>query len=173
MSPSVKYTLGRLGLFLVVFVLLLPVPLNLLVRAMIALVASAGFSYFLLARWRNEMAEQLAGAADRRKAEKNRLRAALAGDEAAAAAGDRAAPTGDGAASNVVGPGEAAASNGAGAESAAASNGAGAESAAASNGAGAESADRADDGGVVDDRAAEPSGGADVTSPNGKATGAH
>ncbi|GAB1644576.1 DUF4229 domain-containing protein [Krasilnikovia sp. MM14-A1259] len=97
MSPSVKYTLGRLGLFVVVFVLLLPVPLNLLVKAMIALVASAGFAYFLLARWRNEMAEQLAGAADRRRAEKTRLRAALAGDEAAAAAGDRAAasPKGD------------------------------------------------------------------------------
>ncbi|RZU51476.1 uncharacterized protein DUF4229 [Krasilnikovia cinnamomea] len=95
MSASIKYTLGRLGLFVVVFVLLLPVPLNLLVKAMIALVASAGFSYFLLARWRNEMAEQLAGAADRRRAEKNRLRAALAGDESAAAAGDRATPTGD------------------------------------------------------------------------------
>ncbi|GAB1688823.1 DUF4229 domain-containing protein [Krasilnikovia sp. M28-CT-15] len=91
MSPSVKYTLGRLGLFVVVFALLLPVPLNLLVKAMIALVASAGFAYFLLARWRNEMAEQLAGAANRRRAEKNRLRAALAGDESAAAAGDRAA----------------------------------------------------------------------------------
>ncbi|WP_067494505.1 DUF4229 domain-containing protein [Actinoplanes sp. TFC3] len=91
MSPAVKYTLGRLGLFIVVFVLLLPVPLNFLVKAMLALIASAGFSYFLLAKWRNEMAEQLGGAAERRAAEKERLRAALAGDEAAAAAGDRAA----------------------------------------------------------------------------------
>jgi Protein of unknown function (DUF4229) len=91
MSPAVKYTLGRLGLFVVVFALLLPVPLNLLVKAMIALVASAGFSFFLLARWRDEMAEQLAGAAERRRSEKARLRAALAGDEAAAAGGDRAA----------------------------------------------------------------------------------
>lgn len=91
MSPALKYTLGRLGLFLVVLVALLPVPLNFLVRAMIALIASAAFSYFLLAKWRNEMAEQLGSAAQRRQAEKNRLRAALAGDDAAAAAGDRAA----------------------------------------------------------------------------------
>jgi hypothetical protein len=95
MSPAVKYTLGRLGLFVAVFVLLLPVPLNLLVKAMIALVASAGFSYFLLARWRSEMAEQLGSAAERRQAEKRRLRAALAGDEAAASAGDRASEPAD------------------------------------------------------------------------------
>jgi len=91
MSPALKYTLGRIGLFAVVFVLLLPVPLNFLVKAMIALVASAAFSYFLLAKWREEMAEQLGSAAERRAAEKQRLRAALAGDEDAAAAGDRAA----------------------------------------------------------------------------------
>jgi Protein of unknown function (DUF4229) len=91
MSPAIKYTLGRLGLFVVVFALLLPVPLNFLIRAMIALVASAGFSYFLLSKWRNEMAEQLGSAAQRRQAEKNRLRAALAGDDVAAATGDRAA----------------------------------------------------------------------------------
>jgi hypothetical protein len=91
MGAAVKYTLGRLGLFLVVFLVLLPVPLNLLVKAMIALIASAGFSYFLLAKWRNEMAERLGAAAQRRSAEKSRLRAALAGDDKAAAAGDRAA----------------------------------------------------------------------------------
>jgi hypothetical protein len=93
MSPAVKYTLGRLGLFVAVFALLLPVPLAFLVKAMIAVIASAAFSYFLLAKWRNEMAEQLGSVAERRQAEKARLRAALAGDEAAAAAGDRAATT--------------------------------------------------------------------------------
>ena len=91
MSPAVKYTLGRLGLFVLILVLLLPLPLNILVKAMIALVVSAVASYFLLADWRNQMGEQLAGAASRRTAEKQRLRAALAGDEEAAAAGDRAA----------------------------------------------------------------------------------
>jgi hypothetical protein len=92
-SPAVKYTLGRIGLFVAVFVLLLPVPLNIFVKAMIALVASAAFAYFLLANWRNEMAEQLGSAAERRSAERRRLRAALAGDESAAAEGDRAAET--------------------------------------------------------------------------------
>src|SRR5690349_22191952 len=95
MSPALKYTLGRLGLFVVVFVMLLPLPLNPLVTAMIALLASAAFSYFLLAKWRNEMAEQLGTVSERRQAEKARLRAALAGDEAAAAAGDRATATGE------------------------------------------------------------------------------
>jgi len=93
MSPAIKYTLGRFGLFIVVFALLLPVPLNFLVRAMIALIASAGFSYFLLAKWRIQMGEQLGAAAERRRAEKARLRAALAGDESAAAAGDRVGET--------------------------------------------------------------------------------
>ena len=84
MSPAVKYTLGRLGLFALIFVLLLPLPLNILVKAMIALVVSSAASYFLLADWRNKMGEQLANAASRRTTEKQRLRAALAGDEEAA-----------------------------------------------------------------------------------------
>jgi uncharacterized protein DUF4229 len=91
MSPFVKYTLGRLGLAVAAFALLLPLPLNLLVKAMIAIAVSAIASYFLLADWRNQVAEQLGSAAARRTAEKERLRAALAGDEEAAAAGDRAA----------------------------------------------------------------------------------
>lgn len=91
MSPALKYTFGRLGLFVLTFVLLLPLPLNILVKAMIALLVSATLSFFLLSDWRNQMGEQLAGAASRRTAEKERLRAALAGDEDAAAAGDRAA----------------------------------------------------------------------------------
>jgi hypothetical protein len=91
MSPAVKYTLGRFGLFVLILVLLLPLPLNFLVKAMIALVLSAVLSYFLLADWRGQMAEQLGTVASRRAAEKERLRADLAGDEEAAAAGDRAA----------------------------------------------------------------------------------
>jgi hypothetical protein len=91
MSPAIKYTLGRIGLFVVVFALLLPVPLNPLVQAMIALIASAGFSYFLLAKWRLEMGTSLASAQQRRRAERQRLRAALAGDDEAVAAGDRVA----------------------------------------------------------------------------------
>ena len=91
MSPAVKYTLGRLGLFVILFVASLPLPLNILVKAMIALVVSAVLSYFLLADWRNQMGEQLATSASRRTAEKQRLRAALAGDDDAALASDRVA----------------------------------------------------------------------------------
>ena len=89
MKPAVKYTLGRLGLFVVVFAALFPTPLNILVKAMVAFVASAGLSFIVLRRWRDEMAEQLGEMAARRTAEKDRLRSALAGDEDAAAAGDR------------------------------------------------------------------------------------
>jgi hypothetical protein len=91
MSPAIKYTFGRVGLFVIFFLVLLPVPLNFLVRGMIALVLSAVLSYFLLARWRNEMAEVISSVSQRRISEKERLRAALAGDEDAAAEGDRAA----------------------------------------------------------------------------------
>ncbi|GAB2613925.1 hypothetical protein Aab01nite_70310 [Paractinoplanes abujensis] len=90
MSPAIKYTLGRVGLFAVVLGLLSFFPLNLLVAGMIAIVVSAVASYFLLAKWRNQMNEQLVSVASRRSAEKARLRAALAGDEEAAAEGDRA-----------------------------------------------------------------------------------
>ncbi|WP_328464366.1 DUF4229 domain-containing protein [Actinoplanes sp. NBC_00393] len=89
MSPAVKYTLGRLGLFAASFTALLPVPLNPLVKLMVAFVASAALSFLLLRKWRDEMAEQLGSIASKRSAEKERLRSALAGDETAAAAGDR------------------------------------------------------------------------------------
>jgi hypothetical protein len=49
MSPAYKYTAGRFVLFAALFALLLPLPLNILVKAMIALFASAALSYFLLA----------------------------------------------------------------------------------------------------------------------------
>jgi hypothetical protein len=100
MNPSVKYTLGRLGLFAVLFVVLLPVPWigSVLVKAMIALLVSAIASLFLLRQWRDEMAEQLTASAERRKAQRDKLRAALAGDDAqpsatgaAATAAERAA----------------------------------------------------------------------------------
>jgi len=91
MSPAIKYTLGRIGLFVVVLALLSPLPLNILVTGMIAILVSAVASFFLLAKWRNQMNEQLVSVAGRRSAEKERLRAALAGDEEAAAEGDRAA----------------------------------------------------------------------------------
>jgi hypothetical protein len=93
MSPSVKYTLGRLGLFLAVLGALLPVPMNLLLKLMVAVLVSAVLAFFLLRGWRDEMAASLAAAADRRRADKERLRAALAGDDTPA--GDASAPSRD------------------------------------------------------------------------------
>lgn len=81
MSPAVKYTLGRIGLFLLVLLPLWPLDMDLLLKLMIAILASAGLSFFLLRGWREEIAQRLAGAAERRKAEKERLRSALAGDD--------------------------------------------------------------------------------------------
>ena len=67
MSPALKYTLGRLGLFVWCSPLLLPVPLNILVKAMIALLVSAGAPYFLLAsgatRWPSSSARPPSAAA--------------------------------------------------------------------------------------------------------------
>jgi len=85
MSPAFKYSYGRLGLFLLCFLLLLPTPLNILVKAMVALLVSAVLALFVLRRWRDQMGDQLSSAASKRSAEKARLRAALAGDEEAAA----------------------------------------------------------------------------------------
>ncbi len=81
MSPAVKYTLGRIGLFVTVLLVLWPVNLNIFLKLIVALAFSAALGFFLLRGWRNEMAEYLAGAAVRRKAEKDRLRSALAGED--------------------------------------------------------------------------------------------
>jgi hypothetical protein len=85
--PATKYTLGRIGLFAACFLLLLPIRFShdastsLLVKLMIAAVASAIASWFLLARWREEMAGTIERSMSRRQAEKEKLRSALAGDE--------------------------------------------------------------------------------------------
>ena len=81
MKPLLKYTLGRMGLFLAVFLILVPVNMNILVKLMIAVLVSFGLAFFLLRRWRDEATEQMAGAARRRQAEKDRLRSALAGED--------------------------------------------------------------------------------------------
>ncbi|NYF56406.1 DUF4229 domain-containing protein [Micromonospora purpureochromogenes] len=81
MSAAVKYTLGRIGLFVVVVLALWPVDMNIFLKLMLALAFSAAASFFLLRGWRDEMAEEMAVAAERRRAEKERLRSALAGDD--------------------------------------------------------------------------------------------
>jgi hypothetical protein len=85
--PATKFTVGRIGLFVIIFGMLLAVPFPmsrdaaLLVRLMIAAVVSALASWFLLARWRNEMAVTIEKQMSRRRDDKERLRAALAGDD--------------------------------------------------------------------------------------------
>ena len=80
-SPVTKYTLGRLGLFLACALALVPVPLNFWVKLMIALLASFALQFLLLGRWRREMIAHVDGAMARRRAEQEKLRSALAGEE--------------------------------------------------------------------------------------------
>jgi hypothetical protein len=80
-SAAVKYTLGRIGLFVLVVLALWPVEINIFLKLILALAFSAAASFFLLRGWRDEMAEEMAAAAERRRADKERLRSALAGDD--------------------------------------------------------------------------------------------
>ncbi len=81
-SPAVKYTLARVGLFVVVLVALLPVPgMSTLLKLMIAVLVSALLSWFLLTRMREDVAVQVEQAMERRKEQKEKLRSALAGDD--------------------------------------------------------------------------------------------
>jgi Protein of unknown function (DUF4229) len=82
MNPVVKYTLGRIGLLAAAVLVVLPLPQpGLMVKLLIALVVSFVLSWFLLRRWRDEFAAYLGERAERRRAERERLRAALAGDD--------------------------------------------------------------------------------------------
>ncbi|MET8353705.1 MULTISPECIES: DUF4229 domain-containing protein [unclassified Micromonospora] len=81
MSAAVKYTLGRIGLFVAVLAGLWLIDMSVFLKLILALAFSAALSFFLLRGWREEMAEEMAGATERRRAEKERLRSALAGDD--------------------------------------------------------------------------------------------
>jgi hypothetical protein len=84
MSPAVKYTFGRLVLFLVCAFLafgVLPRDLNDFLKLLVALLVSLPLSYFLLRNWRDQMAERIVTGRERRYEEKQRLRAALAGED--------------------------------------------------------------------------------------------
>lgn len=86
MSPTLRYALARIAIFVACVVpalLLLPRDMNALLKLMIALVVSAGLSFFLLRRLRDEVAEQMSANARRKVEEKDRLRSALAGDDEA------------------------------------------------------------------------------------------
>ncbi|WP_239152394.1 DUF4229 domain-containing protein [Virgisporangium aurantiacum] len=78
-----KYTIARLGLFIVAAAVLLVVPieLNPFLKLGIALIASAILSFFLLRKLRDDVANQLADGARQRADRKEKLRSALAGDD--------------------------------------------------------------------------------------------
>lgn len=78
---AIKYTAGRIGLFAAFFAALWFVDLDIFLKLIVALLLSAVASFFLLGQWRDSMAADLAGRADKRKAERQRLRAALAGED--------------------------------------------------------------------------------------------
>ena len=83
MSPFMRYSLARLGIFVIVAAGLFFVPIKVdpLLRLMVALLLSAAVAYLLLGRLRLQVGEQVAGAAQRRAERKERLRSALAGED--------------------------------------------------------------------------------------------
>jgi len=81
MTPMVKFTLGRVGLFVLISLALWPVPIDLLLKLMIAIIASFGLQFVVLRKWRAEMIGQVDQVASRRRAEKEKLRAALSGED--------------------------------------------------------------------------------------------
>jgi Protein of unknown function (DUF4229) len=80
-TPAVKYSLGRVGLFVAAFLILLPVPVNLLLKLALALLISAVLSFFVLRGWREQYSLQLQNVVERRRSEKDKLRSALAGED--------------------------------------------------------------------------------------------
>ena len=88
MNPAIKYTLARLGLFVVALAVLLPIPvMDVLLKLMIAVLVSAVASWFLLRRMRDQVADRIEESMGRRRDEKEKLRAALAGEDKAEADG--------------------------------------------------------------------------------------
>jgi hypothetical protein len=83
MSPFVKYSLARLGLFglVALVVLVVPVDVSVPLKLMVAVLVSAVLALFLLRGLREEASVQAMGMAQRRAEKRERLRAALNGDD--------------------------------------------------------------------------------------------
>jgi Protein of unknown function (DUF4229) len=77
----VKYTLARVGIFVVLALALIPLVHQLLLAMLISAVLTAVIAYFGLRKWRNEVAATLERSITARREEKNKLRSALAGDD--------------------------------------------------------------------------------------------
>jgi hypothetical protein len=81
-NPALKYTLGRIGLFVAAFLVLLPIPIdNIFLKLVLALIISSALSWFVLRGWREQYSLQLQNAVEKRKTEKDKLRSALAGED--------------------------------------------------------------------------------------------
>jgi hypothetical protein len=82
-SPIVRYTVARLGLFAAVAVLLIavPLPVAIFLKLAIAVLVSAILSWMLLGNLREQVARQLSTVAKGRQARRQQLRAALSGDD--------------------------------------------------------------------------------------------
>jgi C4-dicarboxylate-specific signal transduction histidine kinase len=83
LNPAVAYTAGRVALFFVVAALLYLVGFRTFALVLLALVISMPLSYVVLRRQREAFADQVERRVERRRAEKEKLRAALRGDDAA------------------------------------------------------------------------------------------
>jgi uncharacterized protein DUF4229 len=85
MNPMIKYTLARLGLFAATAAVLIaiPMPVDVLIRLAVAVLISAVLSFVLLRGLRDQMAHEVAGRMEKRNEAKQRLRAALAGEDEA------------------------------------------------------------------------------------------
>mgnify|MGYP003471671743 CR=1 FL=1 len=83
MSPMIRYTLARLGLFCLAagVLLALPIGLHVLLRLAVAVLLAAVAAHLLLRGLRDQVAVQLSGAAGRRADRRRRLHAALAGED--------------------------------------------------------------------------------------------
>ena len=65
MNPALKYTLGRIGLFVAAFLVLLPIPIdNIFLKLVLALIVSSALSWFVLRGWREQYSLQLQNAVD-------------------------------------------------------------------------------------------------------------
>jgi hypothetical protein len=80
-SPAITYTAGRFALFLVVGGVLYLVGFRNFVLVLLALAISMPLSYVVLRRQREAFALQVAGRLEHRREEKDKLRAALRGDD--------------------------------------------------------------------------------------------
>jgi C4-dicarboxylate-specific signal transduction histidine kinase len=81
LSPAVTYTAGRVALFFAVAAELYLVGFRTFALVLLALVISMPLSYVVLRRQREAFAEQVERRVERRRAEKEKLRAALRGDD--------------------------------------------------------------------------------------------